>query len=176
MQHFSCTSRVSTQHREFVFFGLNNATLDLSMHIMTYKININKFYSRTGQDLVISSIHIFIYTAAFIYFQNFVRYCICTLDVLLFYVPDDGDLSLQNVKRFHVYWWFMIIYMYIYIYNCVYLLVYVDDYMDELNQDVTITRQACSSFYHDFWISLYSFSGSLFLSTASAFLSTTLHL
>ena len=42
------------------------------------------------------------------------------------------------------------------------LLVYVDDYMDERNQDLTITRQACSFLCHDFWTSLYSFSVSFF--------------
>ena len=40
--------------------------------------------------------------------------------------------------------------------------MYVDDYMDERNQELTITSQACSSFCHDFWTSLYSFSGSFF--------------
>jgi hypothetical protein len=64
--------------------------------------------------------------------------------------------------------------IYDFIYNCVHLLVFVDDYMDGWSQDITITRQACSTFCHDFWISLYSFFGSLFLSSVSTFHFTTL--
>jgi hypothetical protein len=41
----------------------------------------------------------------------FFCYCVCTLDLLVLYVHEDGDLSLQHVIRVHVYRWFMIIYI-----------------------------------------------------------------
>jgi len=76
-------------------------------------------------------------------------YCICTLDVLVLYVPDDGDLSPQNVKRFHVYGWFMIIYIKL----CAFAGVYGWLYGWTEPRPHDNKRQACSS---------YSFSGSFF--------------
>ena len=54
MQQFSCASHISTQHKEFVFIGLNNSILDLSMHIMTYKINRDISINFTQEQVSIS--------------------------------------------------------------------------------------------------------------------------